>query len=74
MAPPRTKTPKIKVTIFIEEELAEHARKLSKIKGSFHHNVGSTSEAIRKGYKAWLKEKFPYLLKTTSAVDWNDVY
>jgi hypothetical protein len=74
MSPPKTNYPKNKQPVFIEQELIEHARKLSLVKGASHKNIGSSSEAIRRGYKAWLLLQFPYLKNTTKNVDWNESY
>ena len=74
MAPKKTTTPKDKIPVFIEPELIAFTRKLSITKGSFHPEVGSVSEGLRRGYKSWLKKEFPYLLKTTRNVDWDEVY
>jgi len=42
--------------------------------GSFHNTVGSSSEYIRRGFKAWILEQMPYLEKVMKDVDWNEVY
>lgn len=74
MSPKNTEYPKSKQPVFIEQELIDHARKLSIIKGAFHKDVGSASECIRRAYKSWLKLNFPYLEKTTKNVDWSEAY
>jgi hypothetical protein len=74
MAPPKTKFKKHPHPVHIELELVSFAREKSLENGCVHNTVGSASEFIRRGFKSWLLQNYPYLKNITKNVDWNEKY
>ena len=74
MANKKTDFPKEAKPVYIEDSLREFARKESIKRGCFHNRAGSSSEHIRRGYKAWLLLQMPYLKNVMKDVDWSEAY
>lgn len=77
MAPKKTKFPKESKPVYMEKSLRSFARKESLCREDcFRTDVGSASEYIRRGFKAWLLQQFPNIRynKNLKDVDWNEAY
>ena len=74
MSPPKTKYPKTAHALHIEDALWNFARKKSIEKGSFHTNVGSASEYIRRMFKKAILQEMPYLKNTQKGIDFDEAY
>lgn len=77
MAPNKTNYPKESKPVYMEKSLRSFARKESMNREDcFHPEVGSASEHIRRGYKAWLLLTYPSIKHNHNlkGVDWDEAY
>jgi len=74
MSAKKTQFPKPSHGLYIEDSLWEFCRDKSTERGSFHNKTGSSSEYIRRAFKAWILKEMPYLKKVMKDVDWDEAY
>ena len=74
MAAKKTQFKKPSHGLYIENSLWEFCRNESIKHNSFHSKTGSSSEYIRRAFKAWILKEMPYLKKIMTDVEWNEAY